>query len=247
MTLLEAIDRRHSVRRYSGDVIEPDKENSLRESIANYNKQGKLNIEWVSDGSAALRGRGKFHGVRALIALKAPSAAPRALEQLGYYGEYLVLEAVSLGLSACFVSAFSRDNRIFHLAKKERILAVLAVGYPEGKAGRPAHRKTPEEISMIDCQVPDWFPEGVNAAAKAPSSHNRQPVMFFCMNQFVFASVRRIDGFYPMDLGIAKANFEIAAGGKFEFGNGGLFTKQKKSKKTKHIIEQPPARAEEDS
>lgn len=53
---------------------------------------------------------GKFSGVRNYIACVGP-ASPDLDEKVGYYGEYLVLLAQSLGLNTCWVAlTFSKGK-----------------------------------------------------------------------------------------------------------------------------------------
>lgn len=233
MTLLEAIDLRSSKRRYLDTPIEPEKSKALCDLIEKYNKKAKTSITWLEDGSEAFKGffrsYGMFSGVRSLIVLKGDKSIPDLPEKLGYYGEQLVLKAVRLELGTCWVAGtFERKNPVFGLMPNENLVAVIPVGYYIETAAKKRKRKKLEDIYIADREPPEWFITGMQAVQKAPSAINRQPVMFFCMGQLVFASTKKTTSLFPVDLGIAKAHFEIAANGKFEFGNGGLFTKKDK-------------------
>lgn len=84
-------------------------------------------------------------------------------------------------------------------------------------------RKSKEIKDMLvsETKVPNWVVEGMRCVVKAPSSRNRQPVMFYYSSGSVMAKVKEEEFF---DLGIAKLHFEIGAGqGKWDFGNGGIF------------------------
>ena len=67
MTLQEAIEARHSVRKYIDKEIPADVIAVLQDRIAEYNKVGNLNIQLVLKETKAFTGMlsyGKFSGVR---------------------------------------------------------------------------------------------------------------------------------------------------------------------------------------
>lgn len=77
--------------------------------------------------------------------------------------------------------------------------------------------------------APAWFKAGVEAAMKAPSAMNRQPIMF-SYNPADDTAAAHIDTtagdeHHAMnDMGIAKLHFQIGAGqGQWAWGDGGLF------------------------
>jgi hypothetical protein len=238
MTLLEAVSLRSSVRSYSDQQVEADKLAELRRLIDGCNTDTGLAISLLEDGSEAFRGffrsYGMFVGVRSLIVLKGDGGDEHLAEKLGYYGERLVLSAVALGLSTCWVAGtYDRKNSVFEIGPGERLLAVVTLGYPgEQKpvmakmAAFAKKKKKLEKLYISDMELSDWFLAGMEAVSAAPSAMNRQPIMFFNMNGYVFASTKSSSEICRIDLGIAKAHFAIAAGGSFEFGNGGLFTKE---------------------
>jgi hypothetical protein len=51
-------------------------------------------------------------------------------------------------------------------------------------------------------------------------------VLFKLKGGKVTAEVKNVDSYLAIDLGIAKAHFEIGAGGKFSMGNGSEFKKE---------------------
>ena len=241
MTLQEAMEYRSSVRRYTDAPIEEPTVKALKKIITHYNRRSGLSFKWIEDGSAAfssfLHTMGRFKGVRSLIALKGNKDAENLYEKIGRYGERIVLEAVSLGLGTCWVSgSFDRNCVALSTSEDEELVAVITVGYPVPdtkpeifqKIQPLLHRKIPlKKMYICDSPPADWFMQGIGAARNAPSGGNRQPVRFFYMNGVVLASVRNIDSPPLVDLGIAKSHFELAVPGKFDYGNGGLFTKRK--------------------
>lgn len=241
MTDLEAIELRHSRRGYLGTPITGASIKQLQESMKQYNKSGNLQIQLVEDGREAFQGfsigYGMFSGVRSYFAMVGKTADLHLKEKVGYYGELLVLESTKLGLGTCWVGGtFRRNHCPCKLAEDETLVCLITVGNVHEKKGlrenaiyKLAHRGTKSiaELFSSDTQTPDWFLEGIKAVQKAPSAINLQPVYFTLKNGSVIAEVKNTEHLQPIDLGIAKAHFEIGAGGRFELGNKGLFTKNK--------------------
>jgi len=86
--------------------------------------------------------------------------------------------------------------------------------------------KSIEKMLISDVKTPEWLIEGIKAVQKAPSAVNHQPVLFEYKNATLTASVEDDGKFNLVDLGIAKAHFEVAASGHFDFGNKGKFKKE---------------------
>ena len=63
----------------------------------------------------------------------------------------------------------------------------------------------------------------MRAVQKAPSTRNTQKVKFLYESGVLRASVPETGKFDLVDLGIAKLHFALAAGGRFEPGNGGVY------------------------
>ena len=107
MTLLEAIDARHSVRRYLEKPIEPEKKQALQQEIDRCNEESGLHIQLITDEPEAFTGAlanyGHFTGATNYIALVGKKSKTLG-EQVGYYGEQIVLKAQQLGLNTCWVA-----------------------------------------------------------------------------------------------------------------------------------------------
>lgn len=236
---LKAIEKRVSRRAYLNQKIEADKLERIREAIRHYNKLSGLSIQLIEDGSQAFNGLrksyGMFYGVRTLIALVGKTADPHIKEKAGYFGELLILEATALGLGTCFVGAsYDKKNCPCQIGADESLICVITMGPVNEKPGlrekaiyHMTHRKSIklEELYEADMEVPSWFMKGVKATQLAPSAINRHPVRFVYKKGEVYAYVKDTSDFNLVDLGIAKANFEIGAEGKFEYGNYGRFVK----------------------
>ena len=220
MTLKEAILARHSVRKYTDDPIEPEKLDILREAIRKANAAANLNIQLVTDEPKAF-GVGKFlsfqygyfTGVRNYFVMAAPNGAK---EELGYYGEKLVLLAQTLGLNSCWVGlTYKEVPGAFRLRPGDKLHCVISLGY--GQTPGVQH-KMKNINSFVDAPVhlslPGWFMEGINAVALAPSAVNQQKYGFNLLDGNVVEAKTRFSlvGYTQIDLGIAKCHFEIGAG-----------------------------------
>ena len=149
MTILEAMQARHSVRSYRDTPLKTEDIKTLQNEIDACNKEGGLHIQLVTDESKAfdsfMAHYGKFSGVRNYIALIGKKGAGLE-EKLGYYGERLVLLAQTLGLNTCWVAltfgkgaARSRCT----IAPGEKLVCVVALGY--GATQGVAHKSKPME------------------------------------------------------------------------------------------------------
>lgn len=102
MTLLEAMERRHSVRSYTDQPICGEVLASLEREVRACNTEGGLHIQLVTGEPEAFRGvlahYGKFRNVKNYLALVGPGG-PSLEERAGYYGERLVLTAAMLGVN----------------------------------------------------------------------------------------------------------------------------------------------------
>ena len=176
-----------------------------------------------------------FQGVRSFIALVGKTSDPDLMEKGGYYGELLVLEATALGLGTCFVGAsYDKKNSPCKVENDESLVCVITIGPVEASQGwkermvyRMVHIVSGKQDKTYDSsqEAPAWFIQGIKAAQLAPSAVNRHPARFTYNSGIASAYVENTRGYNLIDLGIAKANFELAAGGHFELGNHGVFVK----------------------
>lgn len=107
MEIIDIIKRRHSVRQYEKKSIDGEKRAEIDSMIASINKDNNLNIQVFYDESSCFDSRmahyGKFSGVENYIALVGRKS-DKLEEELGYYGEALVLKLEELGLRSCWVA-----------------------------------------------------------------------------------------------------------------------------------------------
>ena len=221
MTLLEAIEARHSVRAYKNQPLSEDIVKVLEEEIAKLNREGRLHIQLILNEPKAFQGTlakyGRFRNVTSYIVM-AGRQAHDLDERVGYYGEHLVLLAQTLGLNTCWVGlSYSKVPGTYVLDEGEKIACYIAIGY--GETQGVGHKiKTVEQVSDVSDITPSWFRKGVEAALLAPTAVNQQKFSFEYLgmkdnrHQVRAKKGFSLIGYTRMDLGIAKYHFEIGAG-----------------------------------
>ena len=222
MTILEAIEARHSVRAYKEQPLTDDVVKMLEVKISELNDEGRLHMQLILNEPKAFQGKlakyGKFRGVNDYIVM-AGKKADDLDERIGYYGEQLVLLAQTLGLNTCWVGlSYSKVPGTYVLEAGEVIEAYISIGY--GETQGVGHKiKIVEQVSNANDLTPSWFRQGVEAALLAPTAVNQQKFFFEYIpardGKPVQVLAKRnfsLIGFTQMDLGIAKCHFEIGAG-----------------------------------
>lgn len=222
MTLLEAIEARHSVRRYTDEPICEEALQSLREKIEEVNLLADLHVQLVTDEPKAFSGLmayGAFSGVRSYLVM-AGKKSPDLDERIGYYGEQLVLLAQTLGLNTCWAGAsYKKIPGTYDLKDDKKIGCYIALGY--GVTQGHGHRvKAAADVSNAGAQTPEWFNKGVDAALLAPTAVNQQKFFIEYLGKKGDGIVPQVSamptfsmmGYAKMDLGIVKCHFELAAG-----------------------------------
>lgn len=220
MTLLEAIDARHSVRRYISRPLEREVVDCLRAKIDECNSKGNLHIQLVLNekkGFSGMLAYGSFSGVENYIVM-AGRRADDLDERVGYYGEQIVLLAQQLGLGTCWAGlSYRKVKGAYALDSEEKVACMISLGYPDD-ADRKHKCKSVEDVSNASVSTPEWFEQGVRAALKAPTAVNQQKFYIeyagvkdgrHCVRARRLFSVV---GYSSMDLGIVKLHFEIGAG-----------------------------------
>ena len=217
MELIDAIKARHSVRKYTGKAIDPEAVSVLREAVSRINSGTGLNFQLVLDEpkafSAGLLTYGRFAGVRDYFVLAGPEGK-EVEEQVGYYGEELVLLAQTLGLNTCWVGlTYKKVPGAFTLREGDVVHCVISLGY--GISPGVQHPLKPA-TDFYECEgeAPAWFKAGIDAALLAPTAINQQKFKFTLRPGNVVSAValRSMAGYTSIDLGIVKYHFEIGAG-----------------------------------
>lgn len=218
MNLIEAIEARHSVRRYLDRPVEADKLDLLRKAVEEANAASGLNIQLVVDEPKAFNGMfittyGQFYGVKNYLVIAAPKGKEWE-EKVGYYGEKLVLLAQTLGLNTCWAGlTYKKIPTAFTLRKGDIIHCEIALGYGENQ-GLQHPMKPAEKFYEADGEVPEWFKAGLEAALLAPTAVNQQKFKFI-LHEGDKVEVKTFFspwGYTQVDLGIVKCHFEIGAG-----------------------------------
>ena len=222
MTLLEAIQARHSVRYYKQQPLSDDDARALQEKIDKVNREGRLHIQLIRNEPKAFLGPfaryGKFRGVTDYLVMAGVKAEDLD-ERIGYYGEQLVLFAQTIGLNTCWVGlSYTKIPGTYVLNEGEVIQAYIAIGY--GETQGVTHKiKRIDQVSNVTDLTPGWFRRGVEAALLAPTAINQQKFSFEYLPaadgkpaQVVAKRHFSLVGYTQMDLGIAKYHFEVGAG-----------------------------------
>lgn len=220
MTLLEAIDARHSVRHYISKPLSQDIIDAIQAKIDACNREGNLHIQLVLNeikGFSGMMAYGSFSGVENYIVM-AGHRSDDLDERIGYFGEQIVLLAQQLGLGTCWAGlSYRKVKGTYTLAPDEKLACMISLGYPDD-AGRKHKRKSVADVSNVSSVTPLWFERGVQAALKAPTAVNQQKFYFEYVGEQDGVSLVRakrlfsVVGYTKMDLGIVKLHFEIGAG-----------------------------------
>ena len=226
MTLLEAIQARHSVRKYKDEPIPEEVLAVLRNKVWEINRQAGLHIQLVTGEPKAFSGPmayGSFSGVKNYLVM-AGKKGEDLDEKIGYYGEQLVLLAQTLGLNSCWTGLSYRkvDRKVagtYELADGEKIGCYIALGYGETQ-GKGHKVKDVKEISNASDVTPKWFNKGVEAAILAPTAVNQQKFYLEYLGFRDFSKLPKVAakplfsmvGYSKIDLGIVKYHFELGAG-----------------------------------
>ena len=220
MTIQEAIEARHSVRKYLDKEIPADIIVVLQDKITECNNAGNLNIQLVQNETKAFTGMlsyGSFSGVKNYLVMVGKKAKDLD-ERVGYYGEQIVLLAQTLGLNTCWVGlSYRKVPEAYNVGKDEKLVCMIALGYGETQ-GVPHKIKSVANVSNASDITPSWFRKGVEAALLAPTAVNQQKFSFeyvgISNNRHQVRAKKGISmiGYTQMDLGIAKYHFEIGAG-----------------------------------
>lgn len=215
MELLECMEARHSVRQYTDKAIEAEKREILDNLVKEINEESGLHIQILYEEpkcfDSFMAHYGKFSGVRNYIALVGKKS-PNLEENMGYYGEKLVLKAQELGLNTCWV-ALTKGKSAAVVNKGEKQGCLIPMGY--GRNQGVSHKsKAMSEVSNYGEGQPGWFKQGMEAVLLAPTAMNQQK-FFFTFHEDETVTAVPGSGFYTKeDLGIARYHFEAVTGKK---------------------------------
>mgnify|MGYP000715517988 FL=1 len=214
MTILEAMRARHAVRSYKDKKIEESVIKELQEEINRCNKKGNLSIQLIRNDTNVFKGLMAnfvgFRGVSNYIALVGESNE-NLEEKAGYYGQRIALKAQQLGLNTCWAASTYKNQKCkASIGKNEKLVCVMAIGYGATQ-GVPHKSKTIAQLCRVENDIPDWFRNGMIAAALAPTAQNKQDFLIVLNGEKVQFEVKE-SKYSKIDLGIIKYHFETGAG-----------------------------------
>lgn len=157
MSLLEAIDARHSVRAYKTTPIPDDIRSQLDSFTETCNEEGNLNIAIRYDDSdgfdSHLAHYGSFRNVNNYIVLAGKKDSSFEF-RCGYYGEKIVLLAQQLDLNTCWAALTFNKKKVRELiAPGDTLCMVIALGYGE-TAGLTRKSKKVDDVIVSKGTVP---------------------------------------------------------------------------------------------
>ena len=232
----EAILNRISRRTFTEEPLNQEEISKIQSMLEEINQESGLALSLMLDGEEAFSNRSKSYGmfknVKAVLVMKADPNLENAEEKIGYFGQALMLDLTDMGLGTCWVAGtFNKDY--FDIPEGQEMYCVIPVGHIDKVTMKEKmirgtiskNRKSVSDRLTGSENAPEWVLEAMKAVQLAPTAVNSQHPHFTFSDGKVTADV---SGEWPtdlIDLGIAKKNFEEAAGGCFDLGNGAEFHK----------------------
>ena len=244
---VEAIDERFSCRAFEKRAVEQGKADVIATDIARINRESGLHFQLYGprdDGFVIEMNSSMFANNPPLYAALVGPDNYESQEQLGYYGEQLVLLVQRIGLASCWVaSTYNQETTRAEIAAGEKLHDVIPIGYAPAKQPlkqrtiRSAIRARNKKLDALWngpsplASAPEWIQASILAVHKGPSAANEQPVVFVQEEDGgpICATLsQQRSGQEITDLGIAKCHFELAARacgvpGTWEWGAGGAY------------------------
>ena len=221
MTESEAIQTRHSVRKYLDKPIEAEKIEAIQKCIDLCNREGGVHFQLIANEpeafSSIMAKYGKFEGVNNYIAIIAPKGNDGSVIA-GYYGEKLVLLIQTLGMNTCWVGGtFKKVRDAYAIGTGEELKCVISLGYGVTQGIQHRQKKTFADVAQAQEPVPEWFKKGVESALLAPTAVNQQKFRFILHDDNRVEAIAKFSfiGYSYLDLGIVKYHFEVGAGNNF--------------------------------
>lgn len=225
---IKACDKRISRRSYNNKEIENEKINAITNLINNINSENSLNIQFIKDGKNSISGfkasYGMISGAKSFIALVSDKNIEDYKTKLGYFGEMIVLEAVSLGLSTCWIGGTynrSECKSIINLNDNEDLVCIISIGYSDldlsikEKVVKTLNKKEKTINEMLISRhdnPPNWVLNGVKYALGAPSAVNKKPIIYEYTDDKIEAIISKPNhGYEETDLGISMLHFQLGA------------------------------------
>ncbi len=216
MNIFQLMLERHSVRQYADRTIEPEKAAALQQEVDAINAESGLAFALITQNEEVFKANkpsyGAFSGCRNLFALYGPRGSE---QQVGYYGQRLVLFSQGLGLNTCWVALTYEKSAIPTRAPAGmKLQDVIALGYGV-TPGVPHRSKPAQKLAQLTKESPVWFVNGVRAAMLAPTAINQQRFYIRQVGERGVQIKGRPGPCYKTDLGIVKYHFEQGAGKEY--------------------------------
>jgi len=215
MTLSEAMESRHTVRKFTDRALSPEIISLLETRIEAHNRANGLNMRLMTEDREAFGPLLRLvlaKGVRNYLVLAGPDV-PGTGEALGYCGADVMLYAQTLGLNSWWVGGtYSRKGvkEAAGIRAGQTVLGVIAIGYGSTQ-GIPHKSKAMGQVSDYDGEAPAWFLRGVRGALLAPTALNRQAFHITGKDSNVMLEYEP-GAFSQVDRGIVRYHFELGAG-----------------------------------
>lgn len=220
MDFKEAMQKRHTVRKYTDKPLSDEIIAKINERIELNNKNYNLNMKLMINNSKGVSSIMKLimaRGVNNFIIL-AGDVSGNLDERLGYSGADIMLYAQTLGLNTWWVGGtFNRSVRRY--VDNKKVTGIIAIGYGQTQ-GVPHKSKNVEDVSKYEGTIiPPWFISGVEGALLAPTALNKQDFMLIGNGNRV--KIECSNGIFTgSNVGLIKYHFELGAGkGNFEWDN----------------------------
>lgn len=220
MDFKEAMQKRHTVRKYTDKPLSDEIIAKINERIELNNKNYNLNMKLMINNSKGVSSIMKLimaRGVNNFIIL-AGDVSGNLDERLGYSGADIMLYAQTLGLNTWWVGGtFNRS--VSSYVDNKKVTGIIAIGYGQTQ-GVPHKSKNVEDVSKYEGTIiPPWFISGVDGALLAPTALNKQDFMLIGNGNRV--KIECSNGIFTgSNVGLIKYHFELGAGkGNFEWDN----------------------------
>ena len=231
----EAVRERSSVRSFLPTGLKEEDEKKFVEFLSEMNEiYHGIRVKYVKEGfqevaKGFIGSYGKIDGAEAYLVCLAEKNTPYKDEKVGYMGEAAVLEAMSMGISSCWVTGTYKKEDVakqIDVKDNEYIKSVVAIGYAKEKKKlsekvlktivSSEKRKTLEKLcdGGVDDNWPDWVKTALETARLAPSAINRQPWRFKVEGNEIsiyLADEKGDKASKKLDCGIAMLHLEVGA------------------------------------
>jgi len=231
----EAVKKRSSVRNFLSAKLKEEDAGKLITFLELFNQYyNGVRIRYVSTGfqevaKGFIGSYGKIDGAQSYLVCLAEKNTPHKNEKIGYVGEAAVLEAVSKGISSCWITGTYKKEDVakqIKIAENEYIKSIIALGYAKKKTKlsekvikaivSSKKRKSLEELceNGVDSSWPDWVKTALETARLAPSAINRQPWRFRVSENEITIYIENKSGkkdLKKLDCGIAMLHLEVGA------------------------------------